>query len=305
MFAVFLFLAIFGQIVQQIMPMFISSRTMYEARERPSKAYSWKAFIIAAIIGMPFHINFSSLTVLMYVVVELAWNSLMAVFCYICWYYPVGFYRIAEYTDAVHSRGVTTFLFILMLLLFASTFSVMLIAAFDSDEVAGALSTLFMIMLFTFNGVLATPDQLPGFWIFMYRVNPFTYVVNGFLGSALAGAPVTCASNEILSFSSPAGTTCGDYLSGYIEQAGGYLIDPLVEGVCEYCPLATTDDFLSSLSISFSDRWRSFGILWAYVIFNIAAAVFIYWLARVPRPKKEEKLEAKSEPASESEKEEV
>jgi energy-coupling factor transporter ATP-binding protein EcfA2 len=51
MFAVFIFLAIFGQIVQQIMPMFISQRTMYEARERPSKAYSWKAFMFANIAG--------------------------------------------------------------------------------------------------------------------------------------------------------------------------------------------------------------------------------------------------------------
>jgi ABC-type multidrug transport system permease subunit len=57
MFAVFIFLVLFGQIVQQIMPMFISQRTMYEARERPSKAYSWKAFMIANLA------------------VELAWNS--------------------------------------------------------------------------------------------------------------------------------------------------------------------------------------------------------------------------------------
>jgi ABC-type multidrug transport system ATPase subunit len=57
MFAVFTFLVLFGQIVQQIMPMFILQRTMYEARERPSKAYSWKAFMIAQIA------------------VELFWNS--------------------------------------------------------------------------------------------------------------------------------------------------------------------------------------------------------------------------------------
>ena len=237
--------------------------------------------------------------------VELAWNSLMSIFCYICWYYPIGFYNNAEFTDSVHSRGITTFLFIWMLLIFTSTFSNMLIAGFESDEVAGALGTLFLIMMFTFNGVLAGPDQLPGFWIFMYRVNPFTYVVDGFLSTSLANAPVTCAANEILSFSSPKGTTCGDYLATYIEQAGGYLVNPLVEGVCEYCPMASTNDFLSGLNINFSNRWRSFGVLWAYVVFNIFAAVFIYWLVRVPRPKKEEKLESSSEDNSESEKEEM
>lgn len=57
MFGVFIFLTIFSQIVEQIMPVFVSQRTMYEARERPSKAYSWKAFMIANIL------------------VEIAWNS--------------------------------------------------------------------------------------------------------------------------------------------------------------------------------------------------------------------------------------
>jgi ABC-type multidrug transport system permease subunit len=141
--------------------------------------------------------------------------------------------------------------------------------------------------------VLATPDQLPGFWIFMYRVNPFTYVVDGFLGTALANAPVSCASNEILTFNSPADTTCGSYLAGYIEQAGGYVLDPDVAGICNYCPMASTNDFLSSLSMSYGNRWRNFGILWVYVVFNIGAAVFIYWLARVPKGKKEKKVEKK------------
>lgn len=57
MFGVFIFLSIFPQLINQIMPVFANQRTMYEARERPSKAYSWKAFMSANIV------------------VELAWNS--------------------------------------------------------------------------------------------------------------------------------------------------------------------------------------------------------------------------------------
>lgn len=52
-----MFLTIFTQIVQQMMPEFVTQRTMYEARERPSKTYSWKAFIASAIL------------------VEVVWNS--------------------------------------------------------------------------------------------------------------------------------------------------------------------------------------------------------------------------------------
>lgn len=49
MFGVFVFLTIFGQVLEQILPVFVSQRTLYEARERPSKAYSWKAFLLSNI----------------------------------------------------------------------------------------------------------------------------------------------------------------------------------------------------------------------------------------------------------------
>jgi ATP-binding cassette, subfamily G (WHITE), member 2, PDR len=32
------------------MPKFVTQRDLYEVRERPSKAYSWKAFLIANIV---------------------------------------------------------------------------------------------------------------------------------------------------------------------------------------------------------------------------------------------------------------
>jgi flagellar biosynthesis/type III secretory pathway M-ring protein FliF/YscJ len=38
-------------------------------------------------------------------------------------------------------------------------------------------------------------------------------------------------------------------------------------------------------------RWRNFGLLWVYVVFNIFAAVFFYWLARVPKNKGKEQAE--------------
>jgi ABC-type multidrug transport system ATPase subunit len=50
MFGVFIFLTVFSQLVDQIMPVFVSQRMMYEARERPAKAYSWVAFLGANIV---------------------------------------------------------------------------------------------------------------------------------------------------------------------------------------------------------------------------------------------------------------
>ena len=44
MFAVFMLLTIFGNLVQQIMPLFVTQRDLYEARERQSRTYSWQEY---------------------------------------------------------------------------------------------------------------------------------------------------------------------------------------------------------------------------------------------------------------------
>jgi ATP-binding cassette, subfamily G (WHITE), member 2, PDR len=105
MFAIFMLLTIFGQLVQQIMPHFVTQRSLYEARERPSKTYSWQAFMLSNII------------------VELPYQTLMAVVIFFCWYYPIGLYRNAIPTNSVHERGFLMFLLVWMFLLFASTFT--------------------------------------------------------------------------------------------------------------------------------------------------------------------------------------
>ncbi|KAJ6440945.1 ABC transporter CDR4 [Purpureocillium lavendulum] len=267
MFGVYIFLSIFPQLVNQIMPLFVSQRTMYEARERPSKAYSWKAFLVGNIV------------------VELVWNSLMGVFCFVCWYFPIGLYRNAEWTDQVNSRGITMFLQVWIFFVFTSTFANMIIAAIETAEVAGGIVNLLMIMMFAFCGVLAGPKDLPGFWIFMYRVNPFTYVLEAFLGTSLANAPMHCEDNEFIPFEAPNGSTCGEYLSGFISAAGGFLKDPNASS-CQYCAMSKTNEFLASINVYWNNRWRDFGFMWVYCIFNIAAAVLLYWLFRVPKGKK-------------------
>lgn len=49
-FSLFMITTIFTTLIQQIMPRFILQRDLYEVRERPSKAYSWKAFLLANIV---------------------------------------------------------------------------------------------------------------------------------------------------------------------------------------------------------------------------------------------------------------
>ncbi|KAI9146718.1 ATPase [Paramyrothecium foliicola] len=259
-FGVFVFLTVFSQLVDQIMPVFVSQRMMYEARERPAKAYSWKAFLCANML------------------VELFYNTVLSVGSFLLWYFPMGLYRNAQETGTEHSRAVTICLFIWVFFLFTTSFAFLCIAGISEADMAGGIVGLLTIMMFTFCGVVATPEQMPGFWIFMYRCNPFTYFVDGFLSTALANAGATCATNEYLRFEPPNGSTCGDYMMRYLETSGGFLKDPLSTSQCEFCPIAETNTFLRGVNITFVNRWRNFGILWVFVIFNLAAATFLYWL---------------------------
>lgn len=282
MFAIFMLLTIFGQLVQQIMPHFCTQRSLYEVRERPSKAYSWKAFMISNIV------------------VELPWNSLMAVFIFFCWYYPIGLSRNAEATDSVVLRGFQLFLFVWMFLMFTSTFTHMIIAGVDSSETGGNIANLMFSLCLIFCGVLAQPSQFPRFWIFMYRVSPFTYLVSGMLSVGLANSKVQCAENEFVVFNPPQGSTCGQYMSSYKSDNGGYVEQPNATSDCRFCSLEDTNVFLKGVSSDYSEAWRNFGILWVYCIFNVCAALFLYWLVRMPKTKKPEKADKKTAPVLEN-----
>ncbi|KAL9000682.1 MAG: hypothetical protein Q9169_000718 [Polycauliona sp. 2 TL-2023] len=268
LFSVFMLITIFGNLMQQIMPHFVTQRSLYEVRERPSKTYGWKVFMLSNII------------------VELPWNTLVAVLLFFSWYYPIGMNRNAIPSGQVHERGVLMFLFIWMFMLFASTFTNMIIAGMDSSETAGNVGQLLFSLTLIFCGVLAGPGTLPGFWIFMYRVSPFTYMINGMLAVGLANTEATCADVEYSLFNPRDGETCGEYMQSYIQTLGGYVLNPEATSQCQFCPIRDTNVFLTQLYSEYSTRWRNFGIMWAYIIFNIAAALLLYWLLRVPKKQK-------------------
>lgn len=70
----------------------------------------------------------------------------MAIFSFFVWYYPIGLYSNATFTDTVHSRGFLAFLVLETGFLFAGTFGQMLIAGIESEQIASALATLLSIM---------------------------------------------------------------------------------------------------------------------------------------------------------------
>lgn len=268
MFAIFELVSIIGQLCDQQMPHFVTQRSLYEVRERPAKTYSWKIFMISQIVA------------------EIPWNTLASVFMWAFIYYPVGFYKNAEAAGQGVERGGLIWLLFWQLLLFSCTFAHMCISFADTADSGGNAANFLFVLIFFFCGVLATPDAMPRFWIFLYRLSPLSYWVSAILSTGLANVEVHCAPHEFTVLNPPDGQTCGEYMLEYISQAGGYLLDPGAESQCKYCKIKGTNVFLEGIGVRYADRWRNFGIIWVFIAFNIVAALGLYWAVRMPKGKK-------------------
>jgi len=86
------------------------------------------------------------------IIVELPWNTLAAVLVFVSWYYPIGLYRNAQPTGAVTERGGLMFLLVWVFMLFASTFTHMIIAGVEYAEAGGSIASLLFAMSLMFCG---------------------------------------------------------------------------------------------------------------------------------------------------------
>lgn len=263
MFAIFMFTIIINSSIQQHLPNYVEQRDQFEVRERPSKMFSWKVFLGAQFVS------------------EIPWQVLCSVLAFLCWFYPVDFVR--NFGDHVANRSGVTYFFVLLFYIFASSLGFLTIAGMGDADAATNMAILLYSMCLLFCGVLATREALPGFWIFMYRISCMTYFIGGMLGNNLGGAPVICADYELLTVTPPDGQTCGAYLDTFLQALGGYAQNPDATDSCQFCTMSNADTFLASIEAEYHLRWRNLGIFIAYPVFNYAAAVFIYWLARVPK----------------------
>lgn len=268
MFAIFELVSIVGQLADQQFPQFISQRSLYEARERRSKTYSWKVFMLSQILS------------------EIPWYTLASVFMWALFYFPVGFYKNADAADQGTERGVLMWLLFWVFLMWVSTFAHFCISFAGSADDGGNVANFMFVLAFFFCGVLASPDQMPQFWIFLYRASPLSYYVSAVLSTGLANVDVTCASNEFVTLNPPGGQTCREYMAEHISTAGGYLLEPYATSNCQFCKIKETNAYLANINAYYDDRWRNLGIMWAYVAFSVATALVLYWVARMPKGKR-------------------
>lgn len=257
MFTSFLILTIPPTIVNAVVPKFYTNMALWQAREYPSRIYGWFAFTTAQVVS------------------EVPWAIVGAFLYWVIWYWPTGL----PYESSVSGY---VFLMTMLFFLFQASWGQWICAFAPSFTVISNVLPFFFVMFSLFNGVVRPYASIPVFWRYwMYYVNPATWWIGGVLAATLNNVPVQCDISETAQFDPPPGQTCTSYAGAYAQSSGGYLLNPQATADCQFCQYSVGNQYLSTLNISASDKWRDFGIFLVFVFTNYMLVYFFIYTVRV------------------------
>lgn len=119
------------------MPQFVLNRTLYEARERPSRTYSWQVFMLSNMIS------------------ELPTQLFIALLAFVCWFYPNGFYLTAldlGGPSEMNARAGLTWIVLCSYVLWGSTLSKAVIAVLPDAPTGVNIFNLISMLSLIFSG---------------------------------------------------------------------------------------------------------------------------------------------------------
>ncbi|THU82570.1 hypothetical protein K435DRAFT_446226 [Dendrothele bispora CBS 962.96] len=255
LFSIFMSTIISVPLANQLQVIYINMRNIYEIRERPSRMYSWTALVASQLL------------------VEIPWNIIGSSLFFFCWYWTVGY---------PSSRAGYTYLMMGVIFpIYYTTIGQAVASMSPNAEIAALLFSFIFSFVIAFNGVVQPFRQL-GWWKWMYRVSPYTYLIEGVLGQAIGHQDIRCSDLELVTLNPPSGQTCSNYMDRYISSFGGYLANPDATSSCQFCPTNSTDTYLSSsFNIFYSHHWRNLGLVCVFIAFNIFAMFAFTWWFRI------------------------
>jgi len=259
MFCVFTSLIMSNSLIILAQPRFMQERQWFR-REYASKYYSWGPFALTCLV------------------VEIPYIIVLAAVFMFCFYWTAGLPTGSDRIGYFYILFVV-FLFLAVSLGFA-------IASFSTTPtMAAVINPFFTSILILFAGIVQPPSAMPHFWSsWMYWLDPYHYAIEGLVVNALYGIKVVCDESDLFTLTPPPGQTCGQYLAPYFQSAPGYVDNPNDTTSCKVCQYTDGSDFYAQrIGWDYNNRWRDFGIVCAYCVFNVCAFVFFVWLFRKPR----------------------
>ncbi|CAG7941378.1 unnamed protein product [Penicillium olsonii] len=257
LFAIYNVIFISPGVISQLQPLFIARREIYDAREKKSRMYSWKAFVTGLIVS------------------EFPYLCICAVLYFVCFYWTVGF-------PTSSTRAGATF-FVIWLYEFIYTGMGQAIAAYAPNATFAALANpLILGTIVACCGMLVPYTQITVFWRFwLYYLNPFTYVSGSLLVFNIFGVGVQCTESEFALFDPPSNQTCASYLAAYLQGEGSRsnLVNPTATKDCRVCEYQSGNDYLHSLNLNeYLYGWRDAAIC---VIFVLSSYGMVYLMMKL------------------------
>ncbi|KAI8092617.1 ABC-2 type transporter-domain-containing protein [Halteromyces radiatus] len=239
-------------------PKFMIER-MYFRREYASRYYSWFPWAVSAVlVEIPYILFFAA--------------------AFMC-----GLYWTAGMSNTPESCGYFYVLF-LMVVLWAVTLGFIIAAIAEMPTMAAVINPLIMSLLILFAGLMQPPSAMPKFWSsWMYWLDPFHYYIEGLTVNELEHMTVVCSDEDLVRFPPPPGQTCGQYTQNFFSSplTPGYLANPdaMQPEQCGYCSYSNGPQFYESrFGWSAANKWRNFGILTAFFVFNVIVFIgLVYW----------------------------
>ncbi|GLB11200.1 hypothetical protein AtubIFM57258_007620 [Aspergillus tubingensis] len=257
LFTIFNFIFVAPGVINQLQPLFLERRDIYDAREKKSKMYSWIAFVTGLIVS------------------ELPYLCICAVLYFACWYYTVGFPSDSNKSGAVF--------FVMLMYEFVYTGIGQFVSAYAPNAIfASLINPVIIGTLASFCGVLVPYTQIQEFWRYwIYYLDPFNYLMGSLLVFTTFDTPVRCKESEFAIFDPPNGSTCAQYLQDYMMGAGARmnLINPDATADCHVCEYSRGSDYLYTINLKdYYYGWRDAAIV---ALFAISSYALVYVLMKL------------------------
>ncbi|KAF8994409.1 ABC-2 type transporter-domain-containing protein [Cyathus striatus] len=242
LFTIFMATFMSAPLGNQMQVPYMKTRNVYLVREHSSRTYSWSAYATSQLLC------------------ELPWNIFGSSIYFLCWYWAVDFPQ--------SRTGFTYFIYGVLYPFYYTSLALAVASVSPTAELAGLVMAVLFTFVVTFNGVMQ-PFQLLGWWKWMYRLSPYTYLIEALVGQAVGHQQIRCDDRELVTIDPPSSDSCQSYMAKYMATRGGYLTNPSATSSCHYCSSSNTDQWLGShFNIYYSHHWRDFGLFWAYIVFN-------------------------------------
>ncbi|KAI9214566.1 hypothetical protein DS838_000516 [Geotrichum bryndzae] len=257
LFGIFLVIIVTQPMLNNIVVFAEQSRNLYEVREAASNTFHWAHLLLSQFLAeLPYNIFFSTL-----------------LFC--CFYFTI------KYDTSASVAGYFYLVYCVIFQFFHVSFSLAVLYFSPNAPAASIIGALLFSFMIAFCGVTQPVTNMPQFWTFMYKVSPHTYFVQSLLGVVMLDRKVECDVGEFSYFQPPSSLTCQEFAGPFVQRVGGYLQNPNATNDCAYCRYSIGSEYLATINIYESQKWRNVGFFFAYILFNIVAMLGLYYLVRV------------------------